>query len=227
MAFFACACGFVVFVARFPFGAIAFGLLELGAMVASTAPNGVGAVPISSAVRREPAAVVSPAICDGIAATVVSAEVLDEPTSGTVREGLASIASCPGLGGAAAAATSGVGRIAAGAMLGALALSTLMVGASTGMALPTGRTSDDAIGAVSAEGPQGPQGPQGMAGPQGQQGPPEPQGPKGDADHRAHRVQRARADRRGREERRDRPERRVLLAHKAKPGSQVRKALKV
>jgi hypothetical protein len=73
-------------------------------MVASTAPNGVGAVPISSAVLREPVAVVSPAVCDGLAATVVSAGVLDEPTSGTVREGLASIASCPGLGGAAAAA---------------------------------------------------------------------------------------------------------------------------
>src|SRR6266700_6995384 len=101
-------------------------------MVASTAPNGVGAVPISSAVLREPAAVVSPAMCDGLAATVVSAGVLDEPTSGTVREGLAvSIASCSGLGGTAAAATSGVERVAAGSMLGALAL---MVGA-----VPPGR----------------------------------------------------------------------------------------
>jgi len=82
-------------------------------------------------------------MCDGLAATVVSAGVLDEPTSGTVREGLAvSIASCSGLGGTAAAATSGVERIAAGSMLGALAL---MVGA-----VPPGRLSDDLVVAVAA-----------------------------------------------------------------------------
>src|SRR6266516_3774081 len=146
LTFFACACAFVVFVARFPFVAAVFGLSALGAMVASTATlDGVGAAPIST-VLRGPAAVVSPAMCDGLAATVVSAGVLDEPTSGTVREALAvSIASCSGLGGTAAAATSGVERIAAGSMLGALALSTLMVGA-----VPAGRLSDDSVGAVAA-----------------------------------------------------------------------------
>ena len=146
LTFLACACAFVVFVARFPFVAAVFGLSALGAMVASTATlDGVGAAPIST-VLRGPAAVVSPAMCDGLAATVVSAGVLDEPTSGTVREGLAvSIASCSGLGGTAAAATSGVERIAAGSMLGALALSTLMVGA-----VPAGRLSDDSVGAVAA-----------------------------------------------------------------------------
>jgi hypothetical protein len=150
LALLACAWGFVVFVARFPLLAVAFGLSTLGAIVASTAKfNGIGAAPISSAALRRPAAVVSPMVCDGLAATIVSTEVLDEPTSGEV-EFAVSITSCLGLGGAAAAATSGVERITSGAVLAALVLSALMVGPSTGTVMTTGRPSDEVVGAATA-----------------------------------------------------------------------------